>query len=226
MKNYKGIKNRKIYIDFEGLYEPSWQIREVQKLAHEKNRAIKRLDPFGKCAGRKRAYENPEELRDKTEEYFEKQKCFKYDRFGQPIRDPETGEKIISTKPLTLSGLALHLGISTVTLKRYQAISNAGLIPPEYAEIVLEARQRIEEYAESRGYDKDGAAGSKFILKAGFGWKEPLEKSNIEKNKNDIQVQKALLKIRQDESAAKLKLMDLDESEDNEINITISRKGE
>lgn len=226
MGHFKGIDGKKVYIDFEDLYEPSWMIREVQKISSEKSRALKRLDPFSRCGGSKRAYQTPEELRVACDSYFKSQECFVYDRFGQAIRDAETGKKVKTTKPLTLSGLARHLKITTNTLRNYTAVSHAGLIPPEYAEIVLEARQKIEEYAESRAYDKDGANGGKFVLKAGFGWVEPQEESIIRKNKIDTAVSAKLLKIKQDESAAKLKLMELGDNEDNDICITIKRKGE
>lgn len=83
------------------------------------------------------------------------------DKYGVPI--------IINVKPPTVTGLALALGFTgRQALLDYQA-------RPEFADTVMRAKSRCEEYAESRLYDKDGANGAKFSLGCNFGWREATE---------------------------------------------------
>ena len=83
------------------------------------------------------------------------------DKYGVPI--------IINVKPPTVTGLALALGFTgRQALLDYQA-------RPEFADTVIRAKSRCEEYAESRLYDKDGANGAKFSLGCNFGWREATE---------------------------------------------------
>jgi hypothetical protein len=79
-----------------------------------------------------------------------------FDKYGEPI--------IINSKPPTVTGLALFLG-----LKSRQAILNYQ-DRPEFNDAITRAKMRIEEYAETRLYDKNGCNGAKFNLTNNFGW--------------------------------------------------------
>ncbi len=115
---------------------------------------------------RKPKYKTPEEMQERIEAYFEECKGHPLldgdssavrDKFGYPI--------ILDAKPLTVTGLALALGFTNrLALLNYQA-------KPAFREIVERAKLRIENYAEMRLYDKDGANGARFNLQNNFkGW--------------------------------------------------------
>jgi len=80
-------------------------------------------------------------------------------KYGEPI--------IIGQKPYTVTGLALALGFnSRMSLLNYQD-------KVEFMDTIKRAKSRIESYAESRLYDRDGVNGAKFSLINNFkGWKE------------------------------------------------------
>ena len=232
MGAFKKIEGRKVYIDMGQIHVPSWKIRDVQKAAHAKTRMLKRIDPFARCVGRKRIFETPDQLRAACDDYFKSQECFIYDKWGQAIKDPMTGEYIKSTHPLTLAGLGLHIGVSTTTLRRYKHIAESGTVPYEFAEVILEALQKIESYAERRGYDKDGQRGSQFVLERGFHWQSKKEEREIVRIKIETEMAKERLrmqqeehKLKQEERKLKMKLMELgmDDGEDNEVRITVTR---
>lgn len=97
---------------------------------------------------------------------------------GEPLLDDEgtpftdkCGNAILkSCKPPTVTGLALALGFtSRQALLNYQS-------KKEFVDTVTRAKSRVEEYAESRLFDKDGAQGAKFSLSNNFkGWTEKQE---------------------------------------------------
>lgn len=74
-------------------------------------------------------------------------------------------------RPLTVSGLATFLGLSTKTLRRYE-LDYPGT---EYAEIISIAKQMIETYAEEALFDNRKYSGAKFSLQNNFGWAEKLD---------------------------------------------------
>ena len=74
-------------------------------------------------------YKTPDELQARVEEYF--------------------GMAFQEHRPYTISGLAIYLGLSTETLRRYEKLYG----DTEYAEIIKVAKQRVEEYAEKSLYD-------------------------------------------------------------------------
>lgn len=103
-------------------------------------------------------FSDPTELQKKIDEYFEK------------IDEPdEEGDK----RPPTLSGLALHLGTTRVTLSEYiNAAQNddGNGKKAKCGELLVMAKARIECYLEERlltGYSK----GLEFVLQNGYhGW--------------------------------------------------------
>lgn len=227
MGAFKKIEGRYLFVDMGKIHVPSWKIREVQKAAHAKTRALKKIDPFARCVGRKRAFETPEELRVACEKYFKEQECYIYDKWGQPLKDPLTGEYVVSTKPLTIAGLARHIGVASSTLRRYKDIAESGTVPYEFAEVVIEALTRIEEYAERRGYDRDGARGSQFVLQCGFQWNTKKEERETRRMRTDEKIALEKLRMQQEEHKLRMKMLEagLEGDSDDEVKITITRAG-
>lgn len=119
--------------------------------------------------GRPPRYTNPEDMQVIIDAYFKE--CE-----GKPLINESTGEPyfdkygqpiIIGAQPPTVTGLALALGFNTrLALINYQG-------KPEFANTVMRAKARVERYAETRLFDKDGASGAKFSLANNFnGWRE------------------------------------------------------
>ena len=113
-------------------------------------------------------YKSAEEMQVVIDKYFE-------DCEGKllTIKDAETGEEkpvldkygkpvYVGQKPPTMTGLALALGLnSRQALLNYQGRE-------EFNDTVTRAKARVEEYAESRLFDKDGSNGAKFSLANNF----------------------------------------------------------
>jgi len=94
-------------------------------------------------------------LKDKDDEVI-------YNKYGQPV--------IIGQKPPTVTGLALALGFNS----RQSLLNYAE--KEEFVDTITRAKMEIEEYAESRLYDKDGVNGAKFNLINNFrGWRDKQE---------------------------------------------------
>lgn len=225
MGAYKKMEGRVVWIDMSKIHVPSWKIYEVTKMAQAKTRLLKKIDPFARCVGRKRVYETPEQLKEACDRYFKDQECYVYDKYGNPLIDPDTGKYVKGTKPLTLAGLGRYTGVRTATLRRYREIAESGTVPYEFAEVVTEALQKIEEYAERRSYDKDGQRGAQFVLERGFKWQSPKEESELCRIKVETEVAKERLKMQQEAHKLKMQLLKagLDDGEDNEVKITITR---
>lgn len=118
--------------------------------------------------GRPPMYETVEEMQEMIDKYFEQcEGAEKVDAEGNVFTD-KYGEPIIfGRRPMTITGLALALGFnSRQALLNYQA-------KDEFNDTITRAKARIEQYAEERLFDKDGANGAKFSLANNFeGWKE------------------------------------------------------
>lgn len=85
-----------------------------------------------------------EELQEKINEYF------------------DTMHK--NRKPYTMSGLALWLGVTTETLRRWEKDYGDTV----YTDIIKFAKQRVENYAEESLYDNKKVNGAKFVLENYF----------------------------------------------------------
>ena len=78
------------------------------------------------------------------------------DKWGKPI--------VIGDHPPTVTGLALALGFhSRQSLLNYQG-------KRQFMDTITRAKMRVEEYAERRLYDRDGARGAEFTLRYNFRW--------------------------------------------------------
>ena len=118
--------------------------------------------------GRPPMYKTKEEIQEKIDKYFSD--CegeAVYDSDGHPLFGKDGLPLKIGVRPLTVTGLALALGFtSRQALLNYQE-------KEEFVDTITRAKARIEQYAEERLFDKDGANGAKFSLANNFdGWKE------------------------------------------------------
>ena len=130
-----------------------------------------------KATGRPPTFKSKAEMQKKIDEYFKE--CegeVLLDEYGKPVIDKWGNVIKVGAKPLTVTGLALALGFtSRQALLNYQA-------KQEFVDTITRAKTRIEQYAEERLFDKDGANGAKFSLSNNFeGWKE---KQQIEADVN------------------------------------------
>jgi hypothetical protein len=125
------------------------------------------------AGGRPPLYKSAEEMQKVIDKYFKdcdgemllnKQGEPVFDKYGQPV--------FIHVKPLTVTGLALALGFTS-----RQAILNYQ-DKQEFVDTVTRAKARVEQYTESRLFDRDGAMGAKFSLANNF--KEWRDKQDIE----------------------------------------------
>lgn len=127
--------------------------------------------------GRPPKYKNKKEIQKKIDEYFEECKgTVLRDNEGNPVLNKYGEPVIVGSRPLTITGLALALGFtSRQALLNYQE-------KPEFVDTITRAKSIVEQYAEERLFDKDGANGAKFSLANNFeGWKE---KQQIEADVN------------------------------------------
>lgn len=121
--------------------------------------------------GRPPKFNNPEELQAKIDAYFTLCKGeVLTDDEGKAITDKYGRPIVLGAKPPTITGLALALGFTTrQSLLNYSA-------KKEFVDTITRAKSRVEEYAESRLYDRDGVQGAKFNLINNFkGWSEKPE---------------------------------------------------
>lgn len=123
------------------------------------------------AVGRPPKYNTKEEIQEKINDYFKE--CegeILKDSDGEVVFDKYGNPVIIKTRPPTITGLALALGFtSRQALLNYQA-------KKEFVDTITRAKARVEQYAEERLFDKDGANGAKFSLANNFkGWNEKQE---------------------------------------------------
>lgn len=119
--------------------------------------------------GRRPIYAEAEEMQRKIDAYFDD--CageILKDGDGRPVLDKYGNVITIGTKPPTVTGLALALG-----LKSRQALLNYQARNDLFNDTVTRAKSRVEQYAEERLFDRDGVNGAKFSLSCNFGWKVP-----------------------------------------------------
>lgn len=154
-------------------------------------------------------------LRKKCEDYFQSCNGPVRDKHGMIVTDAEGLPIITQIKPLTLAGLALRLGLETKELVNF-AKGKYDTVHDRYSHIIKMAVQQIEEYAESRLYDKNGSQGARFILDSAFGRTVRKERAEVADTK--FKQQQAVLDF-------KLKLQQLGiNATDKELDIIISPK--
>jgi hypothetical protein len=121
--------------------------------------------------GRPPMFKSAKEMQKLIDEYFiacEGEKAI--DNEGNPMVTKYGYLYKVEPKPPTITGLALALGFTNrVSLLNYQG-------KDEFVNTITRAKAKVEEYAETRLFDKDGANGAKFSLANNFhGWKDKTE---------------------------------------------------
>lgn len=180
-----------------------------------------RLNP---TKGGQKRFLSPEHLQCMVNEYFESCNGPKFDRKGNLVYDNQGNLVKTQVKPYTVSGLALYLGVSTNTLKKYREGAIDSLLDEMLAEtddrltfskVVLRAKQVIESSAEERLYDGGSQRGAQFVLDCCFGWVTHREQSDINRAKADT-------KLRREEFELKKQAID-NVNEDDNFTINIVR---
>ena len=208
---YRFLDERTVVLDLRGIFSPHSPFNG-------------RLNP---TKGQKRRFMSPQHLQSMIDEYFESCNGPLLDRYGNLVYDKDGRLVKTQVEPWTVSGLALYLGVSTNTLKKYRQGMIDDLLTEmkadtddymTFSSVVLRARQKIEGYAEKRLYDKDGQYGARFVLDNAFGWISKKEQAEVDK-----MVQESILKAKEFELKKDL----LDSGEDDSsltINIVRGRK--
>ena len=185
-----------------------------------------RLNP---SQGGVRQYLTPEHLQAMVNEYFESCMGPTFTKDGELLKDNNGNLVKVQVKPYTLSGLALHLGVTTETLRKYKNGRLDTILDEMKAEtedwltfsrVIQRAKQVIEAYAEGRLYDRDGSNGARFVLDCCYGWVSRKEQSDIRKAKDES-------KLRREEFDLKKRLIDEAEDDDDfTINIVRGRRND
>ena len=115
--------------------------------------------------GRPMKIKTVEEMQRRIDDYFERAKGrLLYDKDGHPVADKDGYAVFTGGYPPTVTGLALHLGLSSrMALLHYQGRE-------QFSYTITRAKSRIERYAEERLYDKGATYGAQFTLMNNFGW--------------------------------------------------------
>lgn len=205
---YRFLDDRTVVLDLRGIFSPHSPFNG-------------RLNP---TKGQKRRFVSPQHLQSMVDEYFESCNGPLIDRYGNLVYDKDGNLVKTQVDPWTVSGLALYLGVSTMTLKKYRVGMIDELLTEMQADtddvltfsrVVLKAKQKIEGYAEKRLYDRDGSQGARFVLDNAFGWVARKEQAEIDK-----MIQEGIIKAKEFE--LKRELLDA-EDEDGSLTINIIR---
>lgn len=115
--------------------------------------------------GRPPLYTSPGQMQERIDRYFESCRgTLRLDDDGRPVLDRRGRPIIDGARPVTMTGLRLALGFrSRQSLSDYRGRG-------EYRYVIERARLRVENYAETRLFDRDGYSGAAFVLKTAFGW--------------------------------------------------------
>ena len=109
----------------------------------------------------KRKFKSPKELERLVDEYFDS--CFK------EVPQKDGSIKRVPTRPQTITGLAVALGVCRRTLDNYKTYGE------EFAEVIQKALNRCENFAEEKLFTQKNVAGIIFSLKNNYGWKDKNE---------------------------------------------------
>lgn len=163
--------------------------------------------PVDYGARRRIKWNSPAHLQSLVDQYFASCEGVIYNpRTGMPFYNDDGSPRIGQIKPYTVSGLACYIHIDTTSIKEYsrEQIDELGYPTdddysgPQYSDIILEARKKIEAFAEERLYDRDGFAGGKFVLNCAFGWQERREVADIENMKKMRKLKEKEFKMKRD----------------------------
>lgn len=228
-KKPKNPRSHKIVVEIAEKRYKRWKILD-------KNRRILLIDfrcirnspvkPIDYGARRRMLWRSPEQLKGMIDGYFDS--CF------GPVRNPKggfyenpDGSLVIGQiKPFTVSGLCLYCHMATKQLFTYSRAQLDALgkptdedyVGPQYSDLLIEAKRKIQNYAEERLYDRDGFNGGRFVLDTAFKWVSQRESAEIKALKEQNKLKKKELKFKKQQAA-------LGEVTEEPINITIRRAG-
>lgn len=163
--------------------------------------------PVDYGARRRIKWNSPAHLQSLVDQYFASCEGVIYNpRTGMPFYNDDGSPRIGQIKPYTVSGLACYIHIDTTSIKEYsrEQIDELGYPTdddysgPQYSDIILEARKKIEAFAEERLYDRDGFNGGRFVLNCAFGWQERKEVAEIENMKKMRKLKEKEFKMKKD----------------------------
>lgn len=182
--------------------------------------------------GRRPLFLSVEDLQAKCEAYFESCMGYAFDKNNDIVRGEDGRPVRVQVRPYTVSGFARALGLSTVTMMQYRGGEIDTLLDEmrsdtddmlTFARVLNDARQRIEEYVESRLYDRDGQGGARHVLDCAYGakWVTSKERAEIDRMSREM-------KLKLEEFNMKKKLLEEGDGDDS-ITINVVRakaKGE
>nr|DAM10850.1 MAG TPA: DNA packaging protein gp3 [Caudoviricetes sp.] len=151
-------------------------------------------------------WNSPAHLQSLVDEYFASCEGVIYNpKTGMPFYDDMGRPRMGQIKPYTISGLACYIHIDSSSIKKYtnEQIDELGYptgdeyVGPQYSEIIIEARKKIEAFAEERLYDRDGFNGGRFVLNCAFGWQERRDEAEIKNMKKMQKLREKELKMKQ-----------------------------
>lgn len=133
-------------------------------------------------AGSKPKYKDAAALQIAIDKYFmDCQPKPILDKDGHAITDKNGNVVLIDSKPYTMTGLCIALGISRQCLMRYK---NSDI----FGEAITRAREKVNEFAEQMLYDRNGVQGAKFTLINNFGWSDKQDVNVSSKAAIDINI--------------------------------------
>ena len=115
--------------------------------------------------GRPRAFTSPEEMQILIDEYFE----IKRGHERKMVLKNGTIVFVPDPEPVHIAGLCAYLGLTSETLRQYQA-------KEEFSAPILAAKQICEEYAVDMCFK--GKNKADFVLQNNFGWRNRAETEN------------------------------------------------
>lgn len=179
--------------------------------------------------GRRPLFLSVEDLQAKCEAYFESCMGYAFDKNNEIVRGEDGRPVRVQVRPYTVSGFARALGLSTVTMMQYRGGEIDTLLDEmrsdtddmlTFARVLNDARQRIEEYVESRLYDRDGQGGARHVLDCAYGakWVTSKERAEIDRMGREM-------KLKLEEFNMKKKLLEESDGDDSiTINVVRARK--
>lgn len=127
----------------------------------------------GNKGGRPLKYETVEELEEIIDNYFNSciREVIVRDKDGHVILDEDGNveKELKMVKPITVTGLAIAIGLTRDTLIRYEDRSE------KFYDTITHAKQKCQEFAEEQLYLAKSANGPAFSLKNNWGWKDKTE---------------------------------------------------
>lgn len=177
--------------------------------------------------GRPLKFSDPQALKDKIAEYFGDCDPHIVTRKVKRMKDDGThywadSEEMSEQKPYTISGLAVALETSRVTLVEYEKPEHYPEHLPddvrdELINTVRDAKNKCEAYAEQHLFNGKAPAGAQFVLKNGYGWQDKQivesENLNTEASLDEIEKRK---KAEKDQVAKQAKGKLSGKSDDNQ----------